>query len=144
MMDIRGTKTKKKTNTRGGTIWRDNGARGWSAKYSASWSKGPDGLLDAIRSLSRRPSLARHLGPCVLAFLDVRRGLVAVNAHAVGELLLDQRAARLDEGRIVGAAPRAARVRVVRRVLDGIGRRRELAVHRLRPRPLSTQHSPPR
>src|SRR5436309_89979 len=129
-IDARGTKTKKKTNTRGGTIWRDNSARGWSAKYSASWSKGPDGLLDAIRSLSRRPSLARHLGPCVLVFLDVRRGLVAVNAHAVGELVLDQRVARLDEGRIVGAATRATRVRVVLRVLDRIGRRREIAPDR--------------
>src|SRR5437773_3378725 len=141
-MDARGTKTKKKTNTRGGTIWRDNSARGWSAKYSASWSKGPDGLLDAIRSLSRRPSLARHLGPCVLVFLDVRRGLVAVNAHAVGELLLDQRVARLDEGRIVGSATRATRVRVVLRVLDRIGRRREIAPDRRDARPIPAFQGP--
>src|SRR5439155_10367911 len=138
-IEAKGTKTKKKTNTRGGTIWRDNSARGWSAKYSASWSKGPDGLLDAIRSLSRRPSLARHLGPCVLVVLDVRRGLVPVDAHAVGELLLDQRVARLDEGRIVGAA---TRVRVVLRVLDRIGSRREIAPDRRDARPIPAFQGP--
>ena len=50
--------------------------------------------------------------------------------------------ARLDEGRIVGAAARAARVRVVLRVLDRIGRRREIAPDRRDARPIPAFQGP--